>query len=137
MSCQKNRRWKLRGKAIGKVEVNIEAAKVAPLLTKHSVDLQIRKDLAAGSLLNMGQGHEALRQQAPLSDLVRGHGSQLIPGNTCGQLHPDATLDRLSAAGHHDSGDRTIRQVIALFEDFPLALQNAGFIVLILRLDGS
>jgi hypothetical protein len=61
--CEENRRRKLRGDMIRKVEVDVEAAEIASFLTLNFVNLPIREDLATGCVLDVRQ-----RQEASITD---------------------------------------------------------------------
>src|ERR1700754_11623 len=76
MTGKENRRWKFGREQSRKVQVDVEASKIAGLLSTNLVDLIVREDLTAGRLLDMRQGHEAGWQNAPLPNLVRTHGRQ-------------------------------------------------------------
>jgi hypothetical protein len=108
MTGKKNRRRKFGRELVRKVQVDVEASKVAGLLSTDLVDLIVREDLTAGRLLDMRQRHEAGWQNAALPDLVRAHGRQIIPGDPRGKFNTDTALHGLSLARHHGIRDRLI-----------------------------
>src|SRR4051794_38991022 len=96
MGGEKQGRREFRGEAIREIQIDIEAPQVAGLLPSNLVNLVIREDLAAGGLFDMGQRHEAGRQEPPLADFVGAHGRQAIPRYPWRKLDADAALDWLA-----------------------------------------
>jgi hypothetical protein len=57
---------------------------------------------------------------AAAADLIGRHLRQAVPAHVVRQFDPHTPFHRLSSAGHHDAWDRTVREVVALFEDLLL-----------------
>src|SRR3954470_7384335 len=96
MGGEEQGRREFGGEAIREIKVDIEAPQVAGFLPANLVNLVVRKNLAAGGLFDMGQRHEAGRQETSLADFVRARGCQALPGHTGRKLDADATLDGLA-----------------------------------------
>ena len=91
---QEDGRRELGQEVLGQVEIEVEALQAGQLL-----DLHLREDHAAHLVLGVGQGQEALGEQALLADLVGRHLGQLLPGHPLRQPRGRADRDGL-AAGH-------------------------------------
>src|SRR4029078_1428308 len=63
---EENRRRKLRGDVVGKVEVDVEAPEIASFLPPNFVNLPIREDRATCRVLNMWERHGVRRDENAL-----------------------------------------------------------------------
>src|SRR3954447_6453054 len=136
MGGEEQGRRKFGSEAVREIQINIEAPQVASFLPANLVNLVVRENLTTGGLLDMGQRHEAGRQEAPLADFVRAHGCQALPGHTGWKLDADAALDGLTPSRHHHPGDGLVGQVIALVQQIGLSLPHLRLLGLVRRLHG-
>ena len=95
MGREEDRRRKFGREVIGEIEIDVESAQVAAFLVLDLVDLIVRKDLAAGCLLDMRQGHEIRPAIARARGSFGSHLRQAVPGDAVRQLDPDAALHGL------------------------------------------
>src|ERR1700716_1905751 len=95
----------------GKIEVQVEASQVALLLFYDFLNLELREDHASLRVVGMGQRQKSLRKEILVTDLVRGHASELGPGHSRGQFYSHTFLKRFAPI-HYRSLSRAVTQVI-------------------------
>ncbi|MNJ51400.1 hypothetical protein D3C77_467020 [compost metagenome] len=126
-SGEEDRRRKLRQEMLGQIEIQVEARQVAVLDLLHLVDLKLREDHAAFGMIGMWQGHEAEGEALLLANLLGAQPGQFVPARAVRQLDPHAALDRFAACHLHAIGG-LVGKVVALFEQFTVALHDPGLV---------
>src|SRR5205823_1761550 len=99
---------------VGKIEIEIKAGEVTASLLFYFVDLEVREEHAAFSMVGMRKRIEAGREGVLRLDLLGRHFGKLFPRDAGRQLDAHALLNRLTAAHLH--GRRMVAQVVTLIE---------------------
>jgi hypothetical protein len=77
--CKKDGRRKFGDEMVRDVEVHVKALKRTPFHPFYLLDLVLRKDLAAGFVLDVRKGQKTLREKIFFPDLIRRHRRPVHP----------------------------------------------------------